>query len=170
MSLFGGGGVRQSGGGMGRGEAPPPIQRESATFGFLSRFLPRIRRGQTITAKTLSTYAEAIERSLPIVASGTGLSVTQLPNGLGMRTNQVFVGDFLTTSSITKRSGTTLGKGTAKRQLITAEGKYLDTLVAYTIYSKWTDKSVNSGSYVTCVYNGSVWEVVDADDCTHLSS
>jgi len=138
-------------------------------YGLFSRSMPKVRAGQVIRADALNAYADAHERSRPIVATGGGITVQQLPTGFAFRLDNQVAADFLTTSSITKRSGSQLGSGTAKFQAIDGDGKYLDTGHEITIWSKWTDKAVNSGAYVTCLRVGQKWVVIDVDDCAHLT-
>lgn len=138
-------------------------------FGLFDRRFPKTRPGQVVRAEALNAPGDAHERSRPIVGTGGGLVLQQVPTGFAFRLASQVVADFLTTSSITKRSGSQLGSGTAKFQAIDGDGKYLDTGHEITIWSKWTDKAVNSGAYVTCLRVGQKWEVIDVDDCSHLT-
>ncbi len=138
-------------------------------FGLIGRRFPSVRPGQVIRADAINAPGDAHERSAPVVGTGNGFVVQQLPTGFAFRLENLTAADFLTTSSVTKRSGSQLGSGTAKFQAINGAGQYLDTGHEITIWSKWTDKAVNSGAYVTCLRVGQKWVVVDVDDCSHLT-
>lgn len=136
--------------------------------GLFGRTRAGFRGNAPISARALNADGDAAGRLAPVVGTNTGgLAAQQLPNGLAVRPVGTSAADFLTTSQITKRSGVTLGSGTAKMQRI-VNGQYVDSGVELTIYSKWTDKKLDTGAYVTCLLIDNHWTLVDPDDCGHL--
>lgn len=137
-------------------------------FSLFGRNLRKQTPGRYVSASLINEAVRAVERSRPTAAPGSGVALAQTPNGFAVRAVGEVAADFLTTSSVTKRSGATLGHGTARLQRI-INGAYVDAGPEITVYSKWTDKAVNSGAYVTCLQIDGVWEVVDVDDCGNLT-
>lgn len=71
------------------------------------------------------------------------------------------------TTSITARSGATYGTGSAKIQGDNGTA-YVDDGVTVTVKNT-LNKTIASGSYVTCVWANKKWRVVAAGDCANLS-
>ena len=130
--------------------------------------LPRLFVRKPIPAKTVNAAADATERSRVLPGVGSGLEVKQLPNGLAVRSllgTLTILGQ--ASGSITARSGTTAGSGTANLYYLSGT-----TLTAWsgsrTVYNL-LNKTIASGSYIIAVLIGKDYWVVAVDDCTHLS-
>jgi hypothetical protein len=84
-------------------------------FNLFGHDLPRFKPGRPIPTKKLNAALEAIERSRPGTGPGSGLSITQLPNGFAFRATNPGGPRLMTvTTDIPALSGTTAGKGAAQ--------------------------------------------------------
>ena len=123
-----------------------------------------------MSAARLNAALEALDRTRPVIGSGGGLELTQLPSGTAYRATRIPVRHLaITTSSITAASGLTYGFGTAT--FLNDNGTSLSTgTLTIAKLKNYHDKTIASGSvvWVDQAADGSWW-VIDVAKCTNLS-
>ncbi len=132
--------------------------------------LPRPKPGEPIKAEHYTALADAIERCILNVGPGSGLGMSQGPNGTDLWFSGIGGGGhlFISTSAIPKMTGTTPGSGTAKRPSFVAGVLGSGIGNDYIILNYHLDKGVPAaGAYLWAEFDLGAWWIVDPDSCAH---
>lgn len=125
---------------------------------------PRQEVGKRVSASIINQGVEAREL-LDSLTAAAPLEITTGENGIAIGFFGSLVGLELgvTTSTITTRSGTTLGSGTVTLKQATFSGSLVTSSVSQTVYNYSTSKSVPNSTGVIIAKIHGVYIVIWAD-------
>lgn len=133
--------------------------------------LRKVRPGEPITAAMFNDLVDAVNRAQVRNVAGGGLEASVGPGGTVLRnalSALVPVAVYKTTTSITARSGATVGTGSAKPQQLSGN-TLSDRSTATEAVKNILNKTVATSSYIIVVRALGVWWVVAVGDCGNLS-
>jgi len=140
------------------------------TWSILSHNLPRLKAGRPMSAARLNAALEALDRTRPVIGSGGGLELTQLPSGTAYRATKAPGRHIaITTSTITAATGLTYGYGTAAFAENNGTALSAGTIPIPKL-NNYHDRTIANGSVVWVDQNADgSWWVIDVARCASLS-
>lgn len=129
-------------------------------YSLVSRQLPRLKAGKPISAKAVNATIDAVERSRPVVGSGNGIALAQLPNGFSFRALKQAACIYIQSpgGGIPARSGTTLGSASCT-WYIRQNAALVSTGRTVTVYNA-SSTAVAASRYGVAGWDGDGWVVL----------